>query len=165
LDNTPLTDSTKIGQNGATRPTALSSTSSLFWRIFVPAFTSAILIAALMVLWLTPEDDLYLSHPAIWYRLCTTVLCIGWIYFMYRTLWRLRRIDADPAFVYITDYWITARYPWADVKGFSESRHLGRRIAHIHLHGSGKFGNKISFLPNKDYKTWVEEHVPLEPSL
>jgi hypothetical protein len=135
-----MTDSTTI----------LSSTSTLFWRLFVPVFSTMMFLVAFLAFWLIREEDLYLSFPAIYARLTVTLMLLGWVFFLYRTIWKLRRVDASVTHLYVTDYWKTARYPWADVAKMTESRHLGRRIAHFHLKGSGIFGDKISFLPTSD---------------
>ncbi len=130
----------------------LSSTATLFWRLFVPVFSTALLIVAFLAFWLIKEENLYLSFPAIWARLAVTLVLLGWIFFIYRTIWRIRRVDASATHLYVTDYWKAARYPWEDVEKYSESRHLGRRISHFHLRGAGMFGQKISFLPTADFE-------------
>ncbi|MEY3241000.1 MAG: hypothetical protein RIR11_2438 [Bacteroidota bacterium] len=146
-----------IVQSTIGRTTPLSSTATLFWRLFVPVFSTVLLTVAALVFWLTPEDDLYLSYPALWARLGITAVLAGWIYFMYNTLTRLRRVDADDTHLYVTDYWKTARYPWSEVEKKTESKRLGRRIASFHLKGAGIFGSKISFLPAKHFSQWMSE--------
>lgn len=157
-DITHLTDTSVLPSNGAARQTPLSTTGTLFWRIFVPVFSTVLLSGFLAAFVLIPEEELYLSFPANWARLVIAVIWLLWIFLMYRTLWRLHRVDADAAHVYVTNYWTVARYPWSDVEKCTESRHLGRRIAHLHLRAPGRFGQKISFLPSSNYNTWMEEH-------
>lgn len=156
-DTTELSDTTALSQNGASRPTLLSSAATLFWRLFVPVFSTVILSSFSLIFWLMDGEDLYLPVPVLWVRIGLTLALIGWVWFLYRTLWRLKRVDADAAHVFVTDYWTTVRYPWSDVEGFSESTHLGRRIAHLHLRSTGRFGQKISFLPASTFKAWLEE--------
>ena len=155
-DTSHLADTSELSSNGAARPTPLSTTGTLFWRIFVPVFSTVLLTGFLAAFVLIPEEELYLSFPAVWARLVIAAIWLLWIFFMYRTLWRLHRIDADGAYVYVTNYWTVARYPWNDVEKFTESRHLGRRIAHLHLRAPGRFGQKISFLPSSNFNTWME---------
>jgi hypothetical protein len=157
-DTTDLSDTTALSQNGAARPTLLSSTATLFWRLFVPVFSTVILASFSFIFWLMDEESLYLSVPLLWVRIGLVVALVAWVWLMARTLWRLRRVDVDAAHVFVTDYWTTVRYPWVDVAGFSESRRLGRRIAHLHLKAPGRFGQKISFLPTSTYQTWLAEH-------
>jgi uncharacterized membrane protein len=133
----------------------ISSTSTLFWRLFVPIFSTGMLTCLMLAFWLTSGDELYLPVDVLWVRIGLLVLWAAWIYFMWRTLWRLRRVDANATHFVVTDYWTSVRYPWDDVASTSESRHLGRRIAHIHLRGAGRFGQKISFLPASHYTEWM----------
>jgi hypothetical protein len=130
----------------------LSSTATLFWRLFVPVFSTALLTVAFFAFWLIKEEHLYLSFPAIWARLAVTAILLGWMLLIYRTLWKIRRVDASDVHLYVTDYWKAARYLWTDVEKYSESHHLGRRIGHFHLRGAGMFGQKISFLPTADFE-------------
>ena len=141
--------------------TILSSTSTLFWRLFVPVFSTVMFLVAFLAFWLIKEEELYLSFPAIWARLAVSFLLIAWVFLLYSTIWKLRRVDASDTYLYVTDYWKTARYLWADVDAYSESRHLGRRIGHFHLKGAGIFGTKISFLPTLDLaeKLKTVEHL------
>lgn len=151
-------DTSALPSNGAARQTLLSSTATLFWRLFVPVFSTVVLTGFFAAFWLIPEDELYLPFPALWARLGITVLLLGWVYLMYRTLWRLRRVDADGAHVFVTDYWTTVRYPWADVTHVSQSKRMGRTLAHLHLKAAGRFGQKISFLPGSHYAQWMADH-------
>ena len=155
-NSTTLSDTSALPSNGAARQTPLSSTATLFWKIFVPVFSTVIVTGFLLAMLLIPEEELYLPFPALWARLTIFVIWASWIWLMYRTLWRLYRIDADPAHVFVTNYWTTVRYPWSDIEKWTESRHLGRRIAHFHLRSPGRFGQKISFLPASHFNEFME---------
>jgi hypothetical protein len=137
----------------------LSSTATLFWRIFAPVFSTVLLTGLLLAFWLIDEDDLYLSYPALWLRIGITAAWLLWITLMYRTLWRLRRVDVNSTHFFVTDYWTTVRYPWSAVEKMGESKRLGRRVAHWHLRISGRFGTKISFLPANHYDRWLAENT------
>jgi hypothetical protein len=139
----------------------LSSTATLFWRIFVPVFSTVMLTGFLLALWLIDEDDLNFSYPILWIRLGISLCWMLWAFFMYRTLWRLRRVDANATHLFVTDYWTTVRYPWSAVAHVDESRRLGRRIAHFHLRTTGRFGRKLSFLPSRHYDQWLANHTQI----
>ena len=157
-NTTDLPDTSTMPSNGASRPISLSTTGTLFWRIFVPVFSTVIITGFLIAMLAIPEEELYLPFKALWARIGIAVIWMLWIYFMYRTLWRLKRVDSDGAHLFVTDYWTTVRYPWTEVTQCSESTHLGRRIAHIHLKAPGRFGQKISFLPASHFKQWLNDH-------
>jgi hypothetical protein len=154
----PLADTSVLPSNGATKQTPISSTSTLFWRIFIPVFSTVILTGFLLAFWLISEDDLYLSFPALYARIGITLLWAGWISFLSRTLWLLKRIDADSVHLFVTDYWTTVRYPWTDVEKYTETQRLGRTIGHFHLKAAGRFGKTISILPARHQKQWMSDH-------
>jgi hypothetical protein len=135
----------------------LSSTGTLFWRVFVPIFCTGILTLCTLAVWLMDQETLYLSYPLLYLRIGLTLGWLGWLYFVRRTLWRLLRVDANSTHLVVTNYWTPARYAWSDVERVTESKHLGRRVAHIHLRGTGRYGQKISFLPTADYRAWLDE--------
>jgi hypothetical protein len=145
----------------ATATVLLSTNSTLYWRLFVPIFSTVILTAMLLVLWLTDDDELYFSIHPMYPRLIALAVWITWIWLMYRTLWRLKRIDASAAHLYVTDYWTNVRYPWAEVEKVETVSRLGRKITQIHLIAPGRFGQKISFLPAKNMEEWLRTHVSL----
>jgi hypothetical protein len=136
----------------------LSSNSTLFWRVFLPIFGTVFLSGLLLTFLLIPEEELYLPFPLVWGRAVLAAVWLGWLAFVRRTLWRLRRVDADGTHLYVTDYWTTLRYPWADVEKITESRRLGRRIAHVWLKAPGRFGRQISFLPGGRFDEWRAEN-------
>lgn len=159
--NTPqhtLSDTSGLPSNGSAKAVSLSSNATLFWRVFVTVFSTVIVSGFFIALWLIDEDDLYLPFPALWMRLGMTAIWLLWLWMLRQTLWKLLRIDSDGNHLFVTNYWNTVRYPWSDVVRCTESRHLGRRVVHIHLRAPGRFGQKISFLPAKHYDNWMQEH-------
>jgi hypothetical protein len=157
------TDTAKLPQNGHTRLTILSSNKTLVWRVFVPVFGTIFLSVLTLAYILTTDDEAYTPFiPALWTKILVFVLLLAWLYFVWRALWRLHRVDADDTHIYITNYWTTARYPWEDVMRMEEKRRLGRRVVNIHLRAAGRFGQKISFLPGTSYNEWMQQNEKIE---
>lgn len=149
--------------SGANEPVAeatecLSAGSTLFWRVFIPIFGTVFLSGLLLTFLLIPEEELYLPFPLLWGRLFLVAVWTLWLLFIRRTLWRLKRVDANSTHFFVTNYWLTVRYPWSDVEKITTSRHLGRRIATLWLRAPGRFGQKISFLPGDRFETWQKEN-------
>lgn len=141
----------------APRTECLSSNKTLFWRVFVPVFGSVFLLGLNLALLLISEENLYLSFPAIWARLAAVALFLGWLYWIKRSIWRLKRVDANEAYLYVTNYWETVRYPWADVAEIVETRRMGRRLVHFKLVAPGRFGQVISMLASSQYDEVMEQ--------
>lgn len=151
-------DTARIPSNGHSRPATLSSNATLFWRVFLPVFGTVFLTGLLLAFWLTPEDELYLPFPLLWLRIALTLVWGGWLLYVRRALWPLKRIDADDAHIYVTNYWTTIRYPWADVAQMSEAKNFGHKLVRMQLKAPGRFGQTIAFLPGSHYREWLEEH-------
>lgn len=159
-------DTTQLPKNGQSKPMALSSNKTLFWRIFVPIFGTVMLGVLTLAYVFTTDKQVYTpSIPSLWSKALALLLLGGWLYFVWRALWRLHRVDADDMHLYITNYWTTVRYPWTDVKALEEKRRLGQRVVNLHLRAAGRFGQKISFLPGSTYDEWMREHRQAAPPL
>ena len=133
------------------RTDCLSSTATLFWRVFVPIFGTVFLAGLTLALMVIHESDLYLSFPAWWARAVALLLLAGWLYWVKKGIWRLKRVDASESHMFVTNYWHTVRYPWTDVARIEESKRAGKRLVHFHLHAPGRFGSVITILPAGNY--------------
>ncbi|TNE63156.1 MAG: hypothetical protein EP344_04545 [Bacteroidetes bacterium] len=151
-------DTAGIPSNGHSRPANLSSSLTLFWRVFLPVFGTVFFTGMLLAFWLIDEADLYLSYPVWWPRTAIAVIWAVWLYFVWKKLWPLKRIDADDGHLYVTNYWVTVRYPWTDVEQLESGKWLGRNAVTLHLKGAGRFGQQILFFPGSHYQEWIKEH-------
>jgi hypothetical protein len=129
----------------------ITSTATLFWRVFVPVFGTVFLAGLTFAMILISEENLALPIPALWARLAVVVLFTAWFILVKKTIWRLKRVDVNAEYLFVTNFWQTVRYPWSDVEKTEESRRMGRRLAHFHLRAAGRFGRVISFLPASHY--------------
>ena len=156
-------DTGNLPKNGRAKTVALSSNTTLFWRLFLPIFGTVVITVFTGAFLLTDEEELYLSFPVWWIRLIVVALWLGWLYFVWRILWRLKRVDADDTHLYVTNYWTSVRYPWTDVDRVEVQQRWGRRAVHFHLRAVGRFGQRISFLPGSTYAVWIQEHPQVAP--
>lgn len=154
------TDTANLPKNGHTKTVILSSNATLFWRLFVPIFGTVFLTGLLLAFWLTnEEEESYLPMvSALLPSLLMFLIWLGWLLFVRRTLWRLKRVDADDTHIYVTNYWTAVRYLWQDVERFEEKKRLGRRVVNFWLKAPGRFGQIVSFLPGSTYDEWMKEH-------
>jgi hypothetical protein len=145
-------------ESGVPTTTPLSSTLTLFWRVFIPVFGTVFLMGFSLGIWLTEKEELTVPFiPVDWLRYILLALLAAWLWFVWRTLWRLKRVDGNDTYAFVTNYWITVRYPWTDVEQITATRRFGRRIAHLRLKAPGRFGPTISFLPGRHFDGWMKE--------
>jgi hypothetical protein len=145
----------------------LSTSWTLALRIFLPtlwiAFFGTFLVAV------TFSDKGHIGTlPVSYLRLGLMVFIAIFAFVFWKTLLKLRRIDADKEYVYVTDYFKNRRYPHADVEKIEFSSGFLFKYATLVLKGSGFFGNRIMFLAstkrlelfledNPHLKVWIEE--------
>ena len=141
------------------RTECLSSTTTLFWRVFVPIFGTVFLSGFTLALMLISAENLYLSFPIIWVRVVALILLFAWFFLVKQTIWRLKRVDANLSHLYVTNYWQTVRYPWSDITEIEETRRMGRRLVHFHLAAPGRFGQVISMQPASHFDEVMKQFL------
>lgn len=151
-------DTANLPKNGHPKTVILSSGATLFWRVFVPIFGTVFFTGLLLAFWLTGDEEGYQSVSALWPRALMALVWLGWLLFVRRTIWRLKRVDADDTHLYVTNYWTTVRYPWHDVARIEEKKRVGRRVVHFWLKAPGYFGQVVSFLPSSNYDEWMRDN-------
>jgi hypothetical protein len=151
-----MPETVKPTPNGASKTVQLSSNSTLYWRVFVPIAGTTFLGLIVLSFFLIPENVLYFPFPIWWARIGGLVGLGGWLLLLRRTIWRLKRVDANDTHIFVTNYWLTVRYPNSDINRIETVQRLGRTVVNIHLHAPGRFGQKISFLPGSEFEEWRE---------
>jgi hypothetical protein len=135
----------------------ISSNTTLLYRLFLPMFVTATLIAFCCAFW-TDEDGGFLSNylPANVGNIILTSSVFIWILFAYKKLWNLRRVSIDDQNLYISDYWNTTKYSIEDIESISEHKTLWLSMAVLRLRGKGRFGRDIKFIKGREAKAYLE---------
>ncbi len=139
----------------------VSSQLTIVLRIVIPTvWFTAIVSTLLMLSWAVRGKAGLFSNPYIWIGI---ILIIGTGFaFIRLLLWRLYRIDMDQEHLYVTNYFKTYKYPYADVVSILDVGILKSRIYRITLKSKGSFGQKIYFLASKSlWLDFVTEHPEL----
>lgn len=123
----------------------VSSSATLFLKFFIPTFWIVFFGAFTVALFISPNLHAgtipmqYVKAGIILFFLLGTAT-------LYWALMRLKRVEMDEDFVYVTNYFKTFRYPYHNVEKMEESDYLFFRSMHIHLKEAGHFGKKITFV-------------------
>lgn len=119
----------------------ISSNLTLFYKFFIPTFIltlfGAVTLAALI-----------LKNVSIPTKLTITVVYILVLLIMAFTLLRLKRVELDEDFVYVTNYFRHFRYPHHNIEKIIEKDYRLFRTATIYFVKSGTFGKTATFLPS-----------------
>jgi len=80
----------------------------------------------------------------------------------YLLFMRLKRVDIDANFLYVTNYFKTRRYPYHNIEKIVHSRILMSNPVTLHFKEAGSFGKKITFLSNKEYKEFLTQRPDIK---
>ena len=133
------------------KPVRVSSSSTLFLKIFLPtvwivffgAFTLFIIFGA---------GRNFPDIPGI--RIGAVLFYAAGLLLLYFTLLRLKRVEMDDDHVYVTNYFKTYRYTFQSVTRIQEIDMLLLTLVILTLAEKGAFGRKIAFVRRK--KVWNE---------
>ena len=136
----------------------LSSNWTLILRLFLPVawvsffgafFASTLLADAVEV----PK----LVNPT--FRMGLAVFILSGMVFFRFTFLRLRRVDADSNFLYVSDYFRTYRYTLNSIERFVIYDHLVVKAVHVFLREKGRMGKRLIFLPKMiHFNRFVDEN-------
>ena len=126
----------------------VSSQLTIVLRIAIPTmwFTSILSIVVLLYFAVNGKAGLF-GNPFVWIGLVLILICGFALIKM--LLWRFYRVDMDPRFVYVSNYFKTYKYPFTAVESITNSNTLPGRVFCIHLKSEGSFGKHIYFLASQ----------------
>ena len=129
--------------------TQVSTNLTLLYRIFLPVFTGVFLGAFAS----------YALVQGLRFRYILLAVFLGAMALFALTVWRLRRVEMSRDWVYVTDFFRQARYPWTNVSRISE-RSLGLfRVVRVYFHEPGSFGPKATFIASGSrWRPFKEEY-------
>ncbi|MEM1327684.1 MAG: hypothetical protein AAGI23_17105 [Bacteroidota bacterium] len=135
--------------------TRLSSNWTLFYKFFIPTFWIVFGGACLVAVWklgITLAPGISPRSFALIY----TVSYLAGIGFLYVFVMRLKRVEVDHQYVYVTNYFKNYRYPHRDIDYIQDSKlpFFGR--AYLQLKAPGSLGYRITYLP---VKGWLEDFL------
>lgn len=127
----------------------LSSNLTLFLKLFIPVFWTTILVGLTAVIWFGSENS-FGGVPIQTLRYAMLFVLLTGVAAMYLVLWPLRRVETDGEFVYVSNYFKTARYHLTqEVEAIHESRLLFLTLCTLELRGKGVFGRRIRFVASR----------------
>lgn len=132
----------------------ISTNLTLFYKFFIPTFFLAFFGAFTLA-------SFSMSIPML-VRLLIISILLGSIALFYFTVFRLKRVEIDEQFIYVTNYFKHFRYSLDSIEKILERDFLLFRIATIHLHQAGRFGKKLIFVPSGSlYNDFWKNHPEL----
>lgn len=145
----------------------LSSSWTLALRIFLPTFWIAFFGTFFLTTLFTDKNQIgQISMNGLRWGLLAFIAIFVLVF--WKTVLRLKRIDADKEFIYVTNYFKNIRYPHMDIEKIELSKGIVFNYGTLVLKGKGRFGDRILFIAsrkrveifiaeNPQLAHWIEE--------
>ncbi len=137
----------------------VSTNWTLFLKFFLPVFW-IVFFGAVTIAVMVYRFDYIGDIPADNFRIGVGVFFLSGVLMMGFTLLRLKRVEMDPHFVYVTNYFKNFRYPYHNIEEIFISRFLFLSVATIRFKTPGTFGKKVFFVPNMERFRYVLTQHP-----
>lgn len=139
----------------------LSSSWTLAFRIFLPTFWLAFFGTFFFATLFTDKNQIgQISMNGLRWGLLAFI--IVFLFVFWKTVLRLKRIDADSEYVYVTNFFKNIRYLHADIEKIELSKGIVFNYGTLVLKGKGYFGDRILFLAsNKRVEIFIAENPQL----
>lgn len=118
----------------------------MFFKFFIPIVWTSFFGALMISIFLHSGMNRAIRSYSEWLPYGFLALFLLVIVSFYKTIWQLKRVEVDEYFIYVSDYFKTARYPYHQIDNIRETQFLGLSLVDILLKNKGIFGKKIFFL-------------------
>lgn len=143
----------------------ISSNLTLFFKFFIPVFWLVFFGTFLAAIFLYGEE-MASGFASTGFRIGAVAFYLSGLLLFYFTLFPLKRVEAEPEFLYVTNYFKTLRYSWDSIERMEESSFLFFTIGTIVLKAKGLLGKKLRFIAsNRNYQQFWAEHEELKTTL
>lgn len=135
----------------------LSSNWTIILKVIIPviwlSFFASLLLASFLAS--SAEAPQVANQP---FRTNIIIFILSGLVFFFFTLFRIKRVDADGRYIYVSNYFRTVRYTLDSIKEYEIYDHILFKAIHIHLHEKGRFGKRIILLPKMiHFNVFIEE--------
>ncbi|HRF42163.1 MAG TPA: hypothetical protein PK198_25395 [Saprospiraceae bacterium] len=137
----------------------VSSNITLVLMVFVPIVWLTFFGALTITLWYY-NLDYYGAIPGLALRLGLLLFMAASLLFFYLTCWRLKRVETDEHFIYVTNYIKHVRYPVHQVASVKKRNWGLFHTFTIRLKTPGSFGPKVTFIPSGRF---FDEYIARHP--
>ncbi len=136
----------------------VSTNLTLFYKFFIPVFWIVFFGSVTAAVLLIPFK--YIANfPASTVRIAVVLFFLSGVAILWLTLLRLKRVEMDEHFVYVTNYFKNFRYPYHNIERIEVSRFLFFRVATIYFREPGSFGKSATFVPSGQlYDDFMDTH-------
>ncbi len=139
----------------------ISSSATLGLKLFFPTFW-IVFFGSLVIAFLIAGSGKapILGEPL--FKLGAVGFFAMGLLLLYFTVMRLKRVELDHEFIYVTNFFKSYRYPFHQVEKLTQGDYSLFKTGHIYLKTSGSFGRKITFLQSRQkFEDFMKSHPEL----
>lgn len=137
----------------------VSTNFTLFYKFFIPVFWMVFFGATTLAV-LMMEHESVGDIPAETFKIGMLVFFLTGVIFLYWALLSLKRVEMDEHFVYVTNYFKTARYPYHQIERIEVGSFPIFHPVTVYLKSKGIFGKKFTFVPSRQKFSFILEKYP-----
>ncbi len=149
---------TKIPTMSNKKVVNVSSRWTVIVKYFLPTLWTSF-FGALALGFFKIDEEWIFGYPATQFRIAFIMFLVSGMLFFYWAFIRLKRVEADDRYLYITNYRKAFRYPFHNVEKIERNNFLIFNSYTVFLKKGGAFGDKITFIAGrKGFKKYAEEY-------
>lgn len=124
----------------------VTSSTTIFWKFFFPTF--CIVFVTVITLGIIFSDIKPTSLPKNAFSTLLLVILFLQIVLFYFSIIKLKKVEMDQDFIYITNYFKWFKYPYHNIDRIIERDWVLAKVITLKFKEPGHFGKKIFFLAN-----------------
>ncbi|MGB0863915.1 MAG: hypothetical protein ACPG19_15270 [Saprospiraceae bacterium] len=138
----------RVAEDSNHKTINVSSSSTVFLKYFLPTIW-IVFFGTLMIVFLFADQFRAGTLSPMTFKVIYTTSFFLIVATMYFTIFKLKRVEFDEQFVYITNYIKIFRYPYENVEKITHAKYGIWLVMRVHLIKGGFFGKKSTFLGSK----------------
>ncbi len=139
----------------------VSTSLTLFLKIFLPVFWIVFFSSFTFAVWKL-DVGTFGGISIGSFRIGMLIFLLLGIAFLYWSVMRIKRVEMDDQFVYVTNYFKNFKYPWHNISNVEERDFIIFRTIHLKLKEPGFFGKKITFIASRrKFNAFIKENPEL----
>jgi hypothetical protein len=137
----------------------LSSAFTTFWKFIFPTIWLAGFASATLAMFMHADLNDSEGVSSKWMSLAITILGAAFLYWF---LMRLKRVEIDDQFLYVSNYSREIKVPLRDIEEVRENRWINIHPISVLFYKETGFGQRITFMPRRHWAFWQAHPVVQE---
>lgn len=142
----------------------VTSAATIFWKFFFPTFWIVFFTTLTLGLIFAEVSPTSIPKNAFVGLMCVTLL-LG-ITLFYLSIIRLKKVEMDLDYIYVTNYFKWFKYPYHNIERISQKDLVLLKVITFTFKEKGHFGKRIFFLADhRQFDTFLKENPSVTKQL